>query len=1305
MLHTYATLHNHTCYSNLKLIDSINTPEESIDYAIELGLLGYAETDHDCISGHIRTLNYFNSKYKDNKNFKLILGNEIYITREGLTEENYKKGEKFYHCILLAKDAEGHHQIRLLSSRAWKRGFMRMIMRTPTYMSDIAEIVGANPGHLICTTACIGGFCGVMYKNFMETQDQNYLVRIDNYVKAMTGIFGDDFYIELQPGRMNDQIAYNKYMIEKYWNTYKFTMATDSHYLKKEDRLIHKTFLQSKDDSGNREIDDFYASTYMMSSAEIWDYVKDYITEDQLNAMFDHTVEIANKCTVYSLDHEQIVPRIKYEWEKRDESKYQLFRKEVREFGDKYPNLLKYLDDNAVEADRYLAHLIAEGYYSDKIKASEKYLARLDNELFHIHGISEKMKQPLSDYFNTMSKIIDIVWSDGDSIVGPGRGSGAGCLINYLIGITQIDPLTQELEMPFWRFMDVSRPGLPDIDFDTEAMKRMKIFNAVQAYFRTINSEVVNVCTMGTLKTKSAIRTAGRGLEMDDTIINYVISLVPTERGQDWSMTDCYYGNGEDRQPIKQFVAQMNMYPKLWTIAKRIEGLITNLSVHASGVLILNGDITDHNSLMQTSRGVLVTCWDLHDSESTGALKYDFLTVQALDKIRTCLNLLLEDRQIEWYGSLKETYNHYLLPANLDYHSEEMWDLMDSGQILECFQYDTMMGSKAVRMMQPTSLRDLAAGNSIMRLMSDEKGGETPLNTFVRYKNNISGWYNEMMANGLSPEEQKILEGYLLPTYGVAGSQELAMRLTMDPHISGFSIAEANKLRKGIAKKKKDVIEATKQLFYEKGKALGTSQAMLDYVWGVQISRQIGYSFSDLHTVAYSTIALQEMNLAYFYPIIYWNCACLTVDANAVNEEDYQYLVDEGMIEITDEEDEKKSAKVNYDKIATAIGKFKDTVKIITPDINKSRLGFVPNVDDSTIMFGLKGLTRIGDDLVANIISHRPYTSVQDFVEKMRDGTKTLISKDKVVNLIKAGCFDKVENKPREEIMKNYISYLVPKKEKLTLQNALEIIRYGLLPEDMDYEKGVYLMNSEIKGTKTDGFYFLDDPDNIQYKWYVKWIGTEPLRINDHWCVKETDWLNIFERVKDKVRAYIKAHEEELINKIYDIEYSTEFNKYAKGDVLQWELDSMNFYYSGHPLTNAEIPFDITDINDLVENESDGVWNINGNIIPKMKLHTICGTVLIADDKKCLVTLSTPTGVIRCKVYKTQYAKYNKDLEDDGGNITSESYFTKGTHLMVTGILRDEIFVPKVYKDTKLPPIVRIILDEHNKFLRAEERK
>lgn len=444
----YALLHAHTHYSNLRLIDSINTEETLIDRAFELGLTGVAITDHESVSGHVKALDYYNKKYADKKDsFKLVLGNEIYLTREGLNAENHEKGEKFFHQILLAKDSEGHRQLRELSTRAWKRSYFKNLMRTPTYSSDIFDIVGANKGHLIATTTCLAGVTASRYA-------MNDFDGIDRFMNSMSELFGrENFFVELQPSYQDDQINYNKYMLERYWGKYPFIFTTDAHYLKKEDGEIHSWFLNSKS-GGDRETDQFYSSAYVMSYNEIKTYFQHYIPIEKIEEMKDNTNRIIASVQPYDLSHGQIVPKIKYEERKSDlkiKTVYDLFNTEVTK--EKYPYLYYFMNTED-ETDSYFMTLIYEGYYdkilSSPVKLSER-LERINYELEQIRETSLKINQSLSDYFITMAKMIEIVWNEGDSLVGPGRGSASGFLVNYLVGITQIDPQTQMLYMPPWR--------------------------------------------------------------------------------------------------------------------------------------------------------------------------------------------------------------------------------------------------------------------------------------------------------------------------------------------------------------------------------------------------------------------------------------------------------------------------------------------------------------------------------------------------------------------------------------------------------------------------------------------------------------------------------------------------------------------------------------------------------------------------------------------------------------------------------------------------------------------------------------
>ena len=202
----------------------------------------------------------------------------------------------------------------------------------------------------------------------------------------------------------------------------------------------------------------------------------------------------------------------------------------------------------------------------------------------------------------------------------------------------------------------------------------------------------------------------------------------------------------------------MNKYPKLWALSQNIEGLVTRLGVHASGVVCVNGSFIEYGSYMRTSKGQLVTAFDLHDQEECALIKYDMLTVSALDRIHQTMNYLLEDKVIEWQGSLKKTYNKYLAPEVLDYTSEEMWNIVGQNGISSLFQFDTIVGGQAIRQIQPRNLKQLAIANSIMRLMSD---GEQPIDIYVEQKNNPQLWYDKMYNYGLTDKEIKVLEPYL----------------------------------------------------------------------------------------------------------------------------------------------------------------------------------------------------------------------------------------------------------------------------------------------------------------------------------------------------------------------------------------------------------------------------------------------------------------------------------------------------------------------------------------------------------------
>ena len=1336
----YISLHTHSEYSNIKIIDSINRIDRMIDYAWNIGLSGLAMTEHDCLSGTLRALDCFKAKlnkewekefpdvekpsYTEMSNkldFKVLLGNEIYLTAEG-ADKDYTGS--YYHYLLIAKDAEGYRQLKQLSSRAWKRSWMKAILRTPTYPSDLFDIVRGR--HLVCSTACLGGYpawCWKMIQSCSDDvafltpgEDANfYYEKLDNHLAAMEDLFGEgNFYIELQPneGRYGEeQNGYNKFMIERYWGRYPFIFTTDAHYLNPDEREIHKAFLNSKS-SKDREVDEFYRYAYIMPQDEVRSLMP-YVTDDMFIEMVKNTRKIKDMCEIYEIEQKQVLAKVEYEHFDEYKDDLDVFWGVDEET---YPNFYYYLHTEN-KADQYLARLVAHGFI-EKLQDNwnhKVYYDRLEEEFWTIKEIGARIGQDMSDYFITMSKMIDIMWNEANSLVGPSRGSAGALLINFLLGITQMNPV--EMELPFvWRFLHPSRPDLPDIDVDSESDKRAQVFNEIRKYFNSIGGDVINVCTFGTEGTKSAIKTAARGLNIDDDVVTYITSMIPNERGFDWTLKDCYYGNGDDRAPIKTFVEQMTEYPRLWELAQNIEGLITRLGVHASGVVCVNGDFTNYNSYMKTSKGQLVTAFDLHTLERCGLVKYDLLTVSALDRIRQTMNYMLEDGTIEWQGSLRSTYNKYLAPSALDYDSKEMWDMVGRGEITSLFQFDTLVGAQAIKDIQPKSLFELAISSSLMRLMGE---GELPLAKYARYKRVPQLWYNEMQEYGLDRDEIKVLEKYLSKKCGVGESQEVIMQIVMDPQISGFDMKEANKLRKTIAKKQFRAIEEVKQLFFEKGLALGTSSALLDYIWDVQVSMQLGYSFSEIHTTAYALIALQEMNLAYHYPIIYWNTACLSVDASAINSADFYNLIDDDILDTDDTEGKKIQNKMDYAKIAAALDRFKRICNIKLPDINHSRLSFTPDAETNSILYGLKGIVRVTEPVIQEIMNNRPFSSLDDFLNRV---TKKVVTKDKVINLIKCGAFDAVEHKTRREILSDFIWKVCEPKSKLTMQNANMLIDLNLIPSELSYQADLYKLTKELrKNRDADKMWYCGDRLDIpsdKFDSWVKIIKDSGLTAHDlmlngeiRRVIDSRAWDRFYEGHMEKMKKYIKDNHDSLLELLNNTLFKNEFDKYCQGDELTWELDSINFYFSDHPLTHvgAQIDENICGCTEVVEGAQDGEFIIKGKVIPRMRLYSVIGTVIDKDKVKGLVTVQCPDGVISVKIYKNLFALYNQTIssinEVGEKEIEDESFFEKGTHLLITGIQRGATFVPKTYKNTGYKSIMRIKLDERGRFAALEEKE
>ena len=1301
-------VHSHTHYSNLRLLDCINRPKELVKRAIELGLSGIAVTDHECISSHIELNQMQQDILKEHPDFKLALGNEIYLVKDR------EPGQKYYHFILIAKNEQGHRALRELSSRAWLQSYFdRGMERCVTTYGDLAEITLKYPGSLIATTACLGGelSSAVAALNMAEAcfdsgkakEEHDHIVDFLLWCKEL---FNDDFYIECAPGLSKDQVSVNKRLasIAKAFGM-KMVIGTDAHYLKKEDRYVHKAYLNSK--GGEREVDSFYEYSYLQSDEEVINYLAASGFDNSIvEEMFSNSMEIYSKIENYSLLHKQKIPSV-----------------EVRSYPKREHEFIQY----DVLNELYNSDDIVERYWInqcvDKLdelgKRNNEYLSRLEEEARVKKVISEKLGTNMFAYPVTLQHYVDMFWECG-STVGAGRGSSCSGLNHYLLGVTQLDPI--EWDLPFWRYLNDERVELGDIDIDLSPSKRPiiidrikeergKNFNANIDDLSRKNLGCTLIATFGTEGTRSTILTACRGYRseeypdgIDVDTAQYLSSLVPSERGFLWTLNEVMNGDKEKgRKPIKPFINEVSQYPGLVDIMLSIEGLINKRSSHASGVILFDEDPYEFGSFMRTPKGEVITAYDLHTAEAAGMTKYDFLVTEVQDKITQTVKFLQEAGEIDPDLSLRQVYDRYLHPSVLPIEDMKFWKALHNNQVLNCFQFDSEVGSQAAKKIKPGSILEMADANGLMRLMTAEKGEETPMEKYIRFKNNINLWYDEMREFGLTKEEMDALKPYFLKSHGVPPSQEQLMQMLMDENLCHFTLAEANAARKIVGKKQMSKIPELQKKVLDQA----ASPCLGHYIWKCGVGPQMGYSFSIIHALAYSFIGFQTIYLATAFNPIYWNTACLVVNSGSL-EEDTEEVVsiyekedpDAEYVDLPDRSGKvKKEKATDYAKIAKALGEILSAgIKVSLVDINKSGYSFVPDAENNEILFGMKALGGVGGQVIEDIKAGRPYVNFTDFLNRCP------VKKSAMISLIKGGAFDKLEKEwakelgvhPRYLIMTYYLSKTSEPKTKLTLQNFNGLLTKGLIPDSLDHQKRVYNFNKYLKAScKVGKYYVLSD---IGFEFYTKNYNPDHLEvINGCTCILQTKWDKIYKAEMDTARDWLKEHQEETLKEFNQVLFMEEWNKYAQGNLASWEMEALCFYYHEHELANIDcFKYGITNFFNLpTQPIVDYYFKRNGKDIPIFKTFKIIGTVISKNDNKSSISLLTPQGVVDVKFTKEYYAMFARQIsekqEDGTKKVMEKGWMTRGTKLMITGIRRDDQFVAKTYTHTPTHQIYKII--------------
>ena len=843
--------------------------------------------------------------------------------------------------------------------------------------------------------------------------------------------------------------------------------------------------------------------------------------------------------------------------------------------------------------------------------------------------------------------------------------------------------------------LNKERTELGDIDLDLCPSKRPLIIQRIKEergrnFLDSIddvsrkNLGCTLIATFSTETTKSTILTACRGYRsedypdgIDNDVAQYLSSLVPSERGFIWSLDELINGNPEkDRKPVTTFINEVSQYPGLLDIMKGIEGLVSSRGSHASGVILFDEDPYEFGCFMRTPSGDVITQYDLHMCEAAGMTKYDFLLTDVQDKITQCIKFLQEDGEIDPGLTLREVYDKYLHPDVLDINDKKVWENIQKGNILNIFQFDSDVGSQAAKKIKPSTMLELADANGLMRLMTAEKGAETPMEKYIRFKNDISQWYTEMRFAGLSPEEIETISPYFKSSYGVPPSQEQLMKMLMDEGICNFSLADANAARKIVGKKLMSKIPELKDkvLSQAKSKPLG------QYIWKCGVGPQMGYSFSIIHALAYSYIGYQTAYLATHWNPIYWDASCLVVNSGSLEEDEENSI-------------ETKEKNTDYAKIAKAIGDIVSKgINVSLVNINTSDLGFKPDVENNRILYGLKALSNINKTAIEQIEAGRPYFGIKDFMNRCP------LNKTAMINLIKAGAFDEIETQfsNRKEIMVYYISKICEPKKKLNLQNFNGLIQKNLVPKECELQVRVYNFTKYLKANKKVGQYYTLDATCIQFleKFLPDTLNLVTM-INNVFCIEQKAWEKVYQSQMDVAREWLKNDQDKVLKNYNNILFLESWNKYASGTQSHWEMESLCFYHGDHELKNINnLMYNIEDFNSLKSCEVDYYIRRRNVEIPIFKLHRIAGTVIAKNDVKSSISLLTTTGVVTVKFTREYYSMFKKQISqvqpDGTKKVIEKSWFKRGTMLVVTGYRRDDQFVGKTYVNAQTHQLYKI---------------
>ncbi|MGI1691447.1 DNA polymerase III subunit alpha [Thermoanaerobacter uzonensis] len=879
----FVHLHVHSEYS---LLDGSCRIKDLIAKTKELNMKAIAITDHGVMYGVI-------DFYKEAvaQGIKPIIGCEIYVAPRSMQNREYGIDNENYHLVLLAKDMVGYKNLMKIVTVASIEGFYYKPRVDREFLKQHSE-------GLIALTACLAG------------EVPSYILR-GEYEKAKEAalfydsVFGrGNFYLELQDHGILEQQKVNKELIRLSKETGIPLVATnDVHYLEKKDAKAHEVLLciqtgKTIDDEDRMSFptDEFYLKS-PQEMENLFSCCKEVI---------ENTEKIADMCNV------------EFEFNKTKLPKYDL--------------------PKGVDSYEYLRKLCYEGLYKRYKNPSKEVIERLDYELSVIKQMG------YVDYFLIVWDFIKFA-KDNGIMTGPGRGSAAGSLVAYTLGITNIDPIKYNLL--FERFLNPERVSMPDIDSDFCYERRQEVIDYVVEKYGKDN--VAQIITFGTMAARAVIRDVGRALNYPYAEVDVIAKMIPFELGMTidkaLSLNPELKARYENEEKVKQLI----------DISRSLEGLPRHASTHAAGVVISKEPLVNYVPL-QKNEDSIVTQFPMTTLEELGLLKMDFLGLRTLTVIRDTIEMVKKNKGV--------TIDF----DSMEYDDPKVYELISKGETEGVFQLESPGMKQFMTELKPKNLEDIIAGISLYR--------PGPMDQIPRY-----------LANRNHPEsivyDHPLLKPILDVTYGCMVYQEQVMQIVRD--VAGYSLGRSDLVRRAMAKKKMDVMEQERKNFIygivdEEGNVIvpGALRNGLDEATANKLFDEMldfaNYAFNKSHAAAYAVIAYQTAYLKRYYPGEFM--------AALLNS-----FVD------------------NLDKIAFYVQVCKKMgIKVLPPDINESNSYFT--VAEDKIRFGLSAVKNVGLNMTMEIVSERErngkFKSVIDFFERMQDSQ---LNKKAVESLIKAGAF------------------------------------------------------------------------------------------------------------------------------------------------------------------------------------------------------------------------------------------------------------------------------------------------------------